>query len=182
MKKPTKKYLFYQDLRELIHSKVTYDLENIEDIKKEVDNYIKNQKHLKRIGKLWGNEAFMFIIAERKLDLIIENLDKFIKNKIIYPFTYNNYLTYIEQEINSIGLYKLCVCSPDVVTSEFIMANDKKIKENYYNYNDETKKQKRVLDLLTGIHKLEKLKGLNDSVDIALDNTKKELNELLKKN
>lgn len=180
MKKPTKKQLFYSELRKLIHSKVTYNLENIEEIKQDVENYIETQKHLKRVSKaIWDDSIFMFVIAEKMLDLIIDNLDILIKNKVIYPFNYQNYLHYIENKIRFIGSNKIYVLNSDVVTNRFTNVKAEKIKDVYYNYNDNTRKQKRVLDLIDGILKLEKLKGLNESIDTALENTKNELNELL---
>lgn len=173
MNKKSKKALFYCEIKQIIQSKVTWELENIEEIKRDTKKYIQSQKHLKRVThKIFDNNFLMFIIAEKMLDL-------FPKDLKIYNFS--EYESYVTMIINNIGLYKIKdIDSPDITTNMILCTYKEKIKNMYYVQNEITQKQKKILESLKAIKTLNSIKGFSKEVDMALRSAEEKFKELIK--
>lgn len=175
MKKLTKTELFYKELKELIHSNVTLDLNNIKDIKDKVAIFLKEQKYLKNPYSKYSSDLLHFIIAEKMLDLIEINLSDLNKKKIIYPFTYDNYEIFVIQKINNIGLYFVNNCSPDIITGKFLEYKKTHIRNIYYDFNEETRRKREQLELLRLKDALLDLNSNNLHIIKTINNINQEL-------
>lgn len=178
MRKPTKTELFYKELHKIVYKNVTWNLNDMKDIKDKVENFINTQKYLKKPYSKYSIDLLHFMIGERFLDLIEENLLQLKQEKIIYPFTYYNYETFVIQKINEIGLFLLNNCSPDIITGKILKLKNKQIKNIYYDLDEETNKQRKFLELLKLKYSLNNLNSNNIHIKNAILNIEKELENI----
>lgn len=180
MAKPSKTELFYTDMKELIKKDMIYwEIDNYEEIEENVENYLITQKHFKKVGHRWSNELFHYMLAEGMLDIIEKNLSRLKKERVVNPFTYENFYNFVMTKINDIGVYKIVYCGSDATTNKFLRYNKKRLEDMYYNLDEETKKKSKLLKLIVARAELRKIVNYSSSVKKALEETEEEIKEIL---
>lgn len=121
MKKLSKQDQYYKGLQKTVYSMVTIELDNINEIEKEVSEYTAKQPFLNRLNKNhMDEELLIYIIGERFVDVVLETLSKKYPTKSEATLEYRHLEKYIFDKIYSIGLYDLIIPCPEQIPLKLI--------------------------------------------------------------
>lgn len=135
-KKLSKNEQFFLGLRDTIYQLVNIRLDNVKEILSKTDEYVKTQSYVKKVSKRhYGKDLVIYIIGERYIDVVLEQMRKRLAETNEFQLTYQEFEDFVFRKIHGIGLFDIVIPAPESIPMRLIMDKREYMKQEFAKLN-----------------------------------------------
>lgn len=175
-KKLSKNEQFFLELRETIHPLVNIRLDNVKEILSKADEYVKTQPYIKKVtNKHYSKDLVIYIIGERYIDIVLEQMKKRLLETNEFQPTYQELEDFVFRKIHSIGLFDIVIPAPESIPMRLIMNKREYMKQEFAKLNKVTNKEIKQNEVKRIYEEIKDLSSVDEEVNKIIINLKNQL-------
>ena len=178
-KKLPKNKQFFLGLRDTIYPLVNIKLNNIEEILLKADEYVKAQPYIKKVtNKHYSRDLIIYIIGERYIDVVLEQMKKRLSEANEFQPTYQEFEDFVFRKIHSIGLFHIVIPAPESIALELILDKREYMKQEFAKLNELTNREIKQNEAKQIYETIKDLSSVDKEVNEIIINLKNKLKEV----
>lgn len=178
-KKLSKNEQFFLGLRDTIYPLVNIKLNNIREILSKADEYVKTQSYIKKVSsKQYSKDLLIYIIGERYIDVVLEQMKKRLLETSEFKPTYQEFEDFIFRKIHNIGLFDIVIPAPELIPMQLVMDKREYMKQEFAKLNEVANKEIKQNEAKRIYEKIKNLSSIDKEIDEMITNLKNKLEEV----
>lgn len=175
-RKSSKNEQFFFGLRDTIYSLVNIRLDNVKEILSKADEYVKTQPYMKKISnKHYNKDLVIYIIGERYIDVVLEQMKKRLSETNEFKPTYQEFEDFVFRKIHNIGLFDIVIPAPELIPMRLIMDKREYMKQEFAKLSEATNKEIKQNEAKRIYEEIKDLSSVNEEVDKIIISFKNKL-------
>ena len=175
-KKLSKNEQFFLGLRETIYPLVNIKLNNIKEILLKADEYVKTQPYIKKVtNKHYSKDLVIYIIGERYIDIVLEQMKKRLSETNEFKPTYQEFEDFVFRKIHNIGLFDIVIPAPELIPMRLIMDKREYMKQEFAKLSEATNKEIKQNEAKRIYEEIKNLSSVDEEVNKIIINFKNKL-------
>ena len=175
-KKLSKNEQFFLGLRETIYPLVNIKLNNIKEILSKADEYVKTQPYIKKVNnKHYSKDLVIYIIGERYIDVVLEQMKKRLLETNEFQPTYQEFEDFVFRKIHNIGLFDIVIPAPESIPMRLIIDKREYMKQEFAKLNEETNKEIKQNETKRIYEEIKDLTSVDEEINQIIVNFKNKL-------
>lgn len=175
-KKSSKNEQFFFGLRDTVYQLVNIRLDNVKEILSKADEYVKTQSYIKKVtNKHYSKDLVIYIIGERYIDIVLEQMKKrLLETNELQP-TYQEFEDFVFRKIHNIGLFDIVIPAPELTPMRLIIDKREYMKQEFAKLNEETNKEIKQNEAKRIYEEIRDLSSVDEEVNKIIINFKNQL-------
>lgn len=175
-KKLSKNEQFFLGLRDTIYPLVNIRLDNTKEILSKADEYVKTQPYIKKVtNKHYSKDLVIYIIGERYIDVVLEQMRKRLLETNEFQPTYQEFEDFIFRKIHSIGLFDIVIHTPESTPMRLIMSKREYMKQEFAKLSEVTNKEIKQNEAKRIYEEIKDLSSVDEEINKIIINFKNQL-------
>lgn len=175
-RKSSKNEQFFFGLRDTIYPLVNIRLDNVKEILSKADEYVKTQPYMKKISnKHYNKDLVIYIIGERYIDVVLEQMKKRLSETNEFKPTYQEFEDFVFRKIHNIGLFDIVIPAPELIPMRLIMDKREYMKQEFAKLSEATNKEIKQNEAKRIYEEIKDLSSVNEEVDKIIISFKNKL-------
>ena len=175
-KKLSKNEQFFLGLRDTIYPLVNIRLDNAKEILSKADEYVKTQPYIKKVTKKhYSKDLVIYIIGERYIDVVLEQMRKRLLETNEFQPTYQEFEDFVFRKIHSIGLFDIVIHTPESTPMRLIMGKREYMKQEFAKLNEVANKEIKQNEAKRIYEEVKDLSSIDEEVNKIIINFKNQL-------
>lgn len=180
-RKSPKNEQFFFGLRDTIYSLVNIRLDNVKEILSKADEYVKTQPYIKKVSnKQYSKDLVIYIIGERYIDVVLEQMKKRLSETNEFKLTYQEFEDFVFHKIHSIGLFDIVIPAPELIPMRLIMDKREYMKQEFAKLSEATNKEIKQNEAKRIYEEIKNLSSVDEEVNKIIISFKNKLKEVYK--
>lgn len=175
-KKLSKNEQFFLGLRDTIYPLVNIRLDNVKEILSKADEYVKTQPYIKKVTKKhYSKDLVIYIIGERYIDVVLEQMRKRLLETNEFQPTYQEFEDFVFRKIHSIGLFDIVIHTLESTPMRLIMGKREYMKQEFAKLNEVANKEIKQNEAKRIYEEVKDLSSIDEEVNKIIINFKNQL-------
>ena len=175
-KKLSKNEQFFLGLRDTIYPLVNIRLDNVKEILSKADEYVKTQPYIKKVTKKhYSKDLVIYIIGERYIDVVLEQMRKRLLETNEFQPTYQEFEDFVFRKIHSIGAFDIVIPAPESIPMGLIMDKREYMKQEFAKLNEVANKEIKQNEAKRIYEEVKDLSSIDEEVNKIIINFKNQL-------
>lgn len=175
-RKSSKNEQFFFGLRDTIYPLVNIRLDNVKEILSKADEYVKTQSYIKKVtNKHYSKDLVIYIIGERYIDIVLEQMKKRLSETNEFQPTYQEFEDFVFRKIHNIGLFDIVIPAPELTPMRLIIDKREYMKQEFAKLNEETNKEIKQNEAKRIYEEIRDLSSVDEEVNKIIINFKNQL-------
>jgi hypothetical protein len=175
-KKLSKNEQFFFELRDTIYPLVNIRLNNVKEILSKADEYVKTQSHIRKVSnKQYSKDLLIYIIGERYIDVVLEQMKKRLSETNEFQPTYQEFEDFVFRKIHNIGLFDIVIPEPELTPMRLIIDKREYMKQEFAKLNEETNKEIKQNEAKRIYEEIKNLSSVDEEINKIMINFKNQL-------
>ena len=175
-RKSSKNEQFFFGLRDTVYPLVNIRLDNVKEILLKADEYVKTQLYIKKVtNKHYSKDLVIYIIGERYIDIVLEQMKKRLSETNEFKPTYQEFEDFVFRKIHNIGLFDIVIPAPELIPMRLIMDKREYMKQEFAKLSEATNKEIKQNEAKRIYEEIKDLSSVDEEVNKIMINFKNQL-------